>query len=817
MYSHIKKNEQGEVVWKKPLVQHLREVAVSADQMSPLPSRRDEKLLKQLHRINAYGHDFGKYTPYFQEYLWTGEKKGNLHHHSYISAVWTAWLLAKICPTRDGWGRYAPLLGFLVVLHHHGDLGSLEHDVPKKEDVNFELARLLGHVSHHRDKIEGLKKQVNSLFSYQETIENDYVSLLGSGVSIQEFSNDYLTAFGMLDRLREQLLTESDELRVQLFFYLQLLFSLLIDGDKHSAADVSFIERRSLPADLVDRYIADHFTKHPETPLDELRIDFAQTSKEQLSRFDVKKRLYTITSPTGSGKTLTSFSIALGMRAAVQKELGYEPRIIYALPFTSIIEQNYDVLRKLFSYIPDFYGSEGCYLLKHHHLAEVSYQENRTEKPISNALLLLESWESEVVITTFYQLLHSMIGFKNRYLKKIHQLCGSIIILDEVQNVPAEYWPLLNKMLKYVSQYLGCYILLLTATRPFIFEAGESREWLPPAKVKGYFQSLNRMKVIPVFPEHRGAWSEDEWFDRFAERYDREKSHLLILNTVQSSIHVYRRMVEYVDGHNVYYLSTNITPWERMKRLRAIEEDLKKRKPVIVVSTQVVEAGVDLDFDVVVRDLAPIDSIVQAAGRGNRNGKRGQGTLYVIPMMRSETHSDCTLVYGAIHRKLAVEGLTQAVIHERDFYRWIESYFTQKMGKTDYTVARDIWSGVRSLRFYDQNDPDNCETVSRFRLIEQQVDMASLFVQMDERAEEVWERYMAEVVAQPNGLLRKEAYLKLRRTFQSYIISVPLKRVKNLELHGSVFLLRNELLSQYYKVNDTGFVRHSEDADVWML
>ncbi len=208
----------------------------------------------------------------------------------------------------------------------------------------------------------------------------------------QDFSDGYLTVFGMLVQLKEQLSAENESLKIKLFFYLQLLFSLLIDGDKHSAANVSFMERE-LCLDLVNLYAADHFKKKSETTLDYLRVDFSQTVRDQLAQFNVKRRLYTMTSPTGTGKTLTSFAAALGMREAIKKELGYEARIIYALPFTSIIEQNYDVLRKVLCYIPEFDGSEECYLLKHHHLAEVVYRENNADKPISDALLMMESWE----------------------------------------------------------------------------------------------------------------------------------------------------------------------------------------------------------------------------------------------------------------------------------------------------------------------------------------------------------------------------------------------------------------------------------------
>lgn len=817
MFSHVKRSGEGEVIEKKALVQHLLEVAAAANQLSPIPNREDEHIIKQIHLVNASGHDFGKYTPYFQTYLLTGEKKNNLHFHSYISAVWTAYLLCEKY-SWEGWGRYAPLLGFLAVLHHHDDLGSLEHDIPLARDVNAELMELLGHISPHSDKLERLEKQIESLIPHSDTIAGDYQYLLGISVSVHEFRDGYAQVFKKLDQLKQQFAVEDDTVKVKLFYYLQLLFSLLIDGDKHSAAGLPFTERCSLPPNLVDQYAAEKFTREPESVLDRLRVDFAQTAKKQLARFNENKRLYTMTSPTGSGKTLTSFAVALGMREAIRNTRGYEARIIYALPFTSIIEQNFAVLRDVLAFMPDFSASEGRYLLKHHHLAEVAYKENNGEKTLSEALLLMESWEAEVVVTTFYQLLHSVIGFKNRYLKKIHQLCGSIIILDEVQNIPAEYWPLLNNVLQQMSHHFGCYILLLTATKPFIFEPEVAQEWLSAEKVKQYFQSLDRTRIVPVLSEDGESWSEEEWFERFVECYDASKSHLIILNTVQSSMDMYRRVKGLAGDRPVYYLSTNITPRERMDRLNDIAQDLEDEVPIIVVSTQVVEAGVDLDFDIVVRDLAPIDSIVQAAGRCNRRGKPEKGTLYVIPLKRNESkRSDCQLVYGPIHRQLAVKGLTHEVIHERDFYPWIESYFSQKVKKTDQTLSRSIWDGVRNLRFYDKEKPSRDEAVSRFRLIEQRLDMASLFVQMDEEAENVWERYETEVIGEPDVKRRKEAYLKLRRAFQSYVISVPLKRVKNLEQFGSVFLLRSELLNQYYKIGDTGFIRKPEEAEVWML
>ena len=134
------------------------------------------------------------------------------------------------------------------------------------------------------------------------------------------------------------------------------------------------------------------------------------------------------------------------------KENQIEPRIIYALPFTSIIDQNFDVIEEILSSMRDFQKNKNAYMIKHHHLADISYLVDDEARPLDESLLLVESWDSEVVVTTFIQLFYTIIGYKNRFLKKYHNISNSIILLDEVQNIPMEYWPLVNIMLRILQK-----------------------------------------------------------------------------------------------------------------------------------------------------------------------------------------------------------------------------------------------------------------------------------------------------------------------------------------------------------------------------
>ncbi len=380
----------------------------------------------------------------------------------------------------------------------------------------------------------------------------------------------------------------------------------------------------------------------------------AVSAVERLPLEELHPGILSLTAPTGSGKTLTALSCALRLRERVRKEESYLPRIVYALPFVNIIDQNSAVVEEVLKGHADYNHSPSSYLLKHHHLAPQAFREDQ-DVTNDEALLLTESWESEIVVTTFVQLFESLVTNRNRRLKKLHNLAGAIVVLDEVQSIPYEQWRLVEYTLNTLTEQLGCTVLQMTATRPHILPS--ARELLDhPEK---HFEGLSRTTIIPR-PDIRTT----EDLESFCEELIEDDSSLLVvLNTIGDAVNLYRRLRELPglipyrenmprDGRGdrpLVHLSTNLTPWQRARRVRMLRRYMKLGGRPIVISTQVIEAGVDLDFDIVIRDRGPLDSIVQVAGRGNRAGRNETPRpVYIVYLERDQGSSPATLVYGNI-------------------------------------------------------------------------------------------------------------------------------------------------------------------------
>lgn len=831
IYSHIKKDDNNLITYKKDLKIHLKEVAEGVDMCPPLPNKSDDFWIRNTGKIIGYCHDFGKSTSYFQAYLIEGKEKPPLHYHSYISSLWTYFMLSKESfrlnkkgHTTEEWINYIPLIGYMSVYFHHSDLGSLDSII--SEDIFDEFLQATFSDKNWIAKIAMVKTQTKDILKNKNTVNRMYEELIGYEINIQSFYYSLDNIITDLSRLKDEFLEDKAEVRIKCCVFLQLLFSLLIYGDKHSAADVPFANRRHIQGDIVKKYVNSKFTNTSDNFIDYVRKDFFKIANNRIKDFNINQRIYTMTSPTGSGKTLTSLSVALRLREIIEKESGYIPKIIYSLPYTSIIDQNYEVYEDVLSQLKDFHNSESTYLLKHHHLAEVSYRDKGMDKTINESVLLMESWESEVIVTTFFQLLHTIIGFRNQYLRKYHHLVGGIIILDEVQNVPAEYWLLIENIFTYISQYLGCYIILLTATKPLIFSKNQAQEWLPSKKIQEYYSNLNRTKIVRhyMMDKNEVYFSIEEWINLFKSIYNKEKSYLLLFNTIDTSIKIYDILTEdeELSSTEIFYLSTNITPFERLKCIDKVNELLNKKKPIILVSTQVVEAGVDLDFDEIFRDLAPIDSIVQAAGRANRKNRKGMSTVHIAPIVRGK-RSDCTLVYGDLHTNIAKE-MVNGAIEEKDFYNWIEEFYEKKHKVINKDISNKILNAFKNLMFDREDTNDKSTYISDFKLIKERPDMCEVFIELDEKddngltAIDYWNIYIENVVREKDFTKRKEVFYKIRKNFSSYVISVPIKRAVKLSsnLQGNV-IKPDQSLEFYYKKNATGFIRKVEDSDTWLI
>ncbi|MDX9787104.1 MAG: CRISPR-associated endonuclease Cas3'' [Desulfobacterales bacterium] len=406
-----------------------------------------------------------------------------------------------------------------------------------------------------------------------------------------------------------------------LSFFARMLFSCLVDADfldteafcdPEKAQFRPSIKSPCIFLDLkrrFDEHLAEKARDSDSTPVNQWRQLVLARCREKAK---LPSGFFSLTVPTGGGKTFSSLAFSLEHLLGNREDCGLR-RIIYAVPFTSIIEQNAKIFR-------DVLGNE--HVLEHH----CNYKESdEPEDCAYNRLrgLAAENWDAPVVVTTNVQFFESLFSNKPSRCRKLHNIAKSVIVLDEAQAIPTEYLePCLAALRELVDHY-GCTVLLCTATQPALDDSSSLRMALPGVteivdETSRLFQALSRTEV-----EFVGTLSDDD----LAERLRAESRVLCILPTKAQTRAVFERNR---GTEGFFHLSTNMYPKHRRQVLDEIRIRLKKGKPCRVISTSLVEAGVDLDFPVVYRAMAGLDSIAQAAGRCNREGRLEKGKVFIF-------------------------------------------------------------------------------------------------------------------------------------------------------------------------------------------
>jgi len=721
-------------------------------------------ILAVFSRTLGVCHDFGKATSFFQEYLFADDKKRPIlkikpeTQHGLVSATFTYYCLKKSLEKNlDTTNSLLPFIGFILVRRHHGNL------------INFfdEIADI-----RKPEKADLIRRQCNAI--NRDCLESAYSGLIPkeivNGFFLEiETTISAIVKDGNRYRLKHKLAEIPDAPLMEIFtlFY----YSLLLDGDKRDAAEISAYRTNCpISADLVDKYRHTHGFTEASTPINELRNEIYNEVIGKVSILDLNQKIYSLNVPTGTGKTLTSVSFALKLRERITRETGLSPRIIYCLPFMSIIDQNYDVISSVFS---SSFGSEipSDILLKHHHLSDVNYTPSDEEiYDEDSSRLLIEGWNSEFIITTFVQFFHTIISNKNRVIRKFHTLANAIIILDEVQSIPHHYWLLFHDMLQTLACCLNVRVIFVTATQPLIFDESISGEIVELATNKSsYFSRLDR--IILTF-NNEPCQLQDfiiEMQDRI--RNEPGKDFLIVLNTIKSAEKVYAELSSVAVSNTEYqFLSTYIIPKDRLARIRKIRDsDNKSRK--VIISTQLIEAGVDIDVDVVYRDMAPLDSINQVAGRCNRNNNQNiPGEVQIVTLM-NHGRKYCTSIYSQFlldKTRLILE--EKCVINEQQFLSLNNQYFRLVKELHSDDEAEKCLNMIRYLKYSDLRDA--------FKLIKDDYPKMDVFVECDAAAEKLWQQFI-EIKSKPL-LERRREFQKIKRQFLDYVISVPEKDAKRL-------------------------------------
>ncbi len=731
-------------------------------------------------KICGLSHDLGKATEFFQVYLNDKNKeKVKEARHSLISSIATYYLVIdefkENCSANEDKIKMLAFASFMAVKRHHGDMS----------DVYSEAVLLDSERSLLRTQIQSIDSNkfdilCNNLKTEKETININKI-----------IWSEWIEQFD-LSLYSRKLRKLGDERNLDFYLLFNLIFSLLIDADKTEVSIGKNLDRKFTEIDykIVDSY--KEKSNFGKTFLNEFR-ESAYT-EVVYHEINLDERILSLNLPTGLGKTFTSFAYALRLREKVSRTKGYTPRIIYSLPFLSIIDQNASIFEEIL--MNGNLKPDTSLLLKHHHLSESYYKNDENEFEPDQAKILIEGWNSEIIVTTFVQLFHTLISNKNSTLRKFHRLAGSIIILDEVQSIPFKYWLLVKEIFNKLVLEFDSYIIFVTATLPLIFEKEEIN---PLIKPEVYFSKLDRVVI-------RSDIEKNITLEEFVDNLCicENKSYLFIMNTISEAKKLYELLEEKSDC-KILFLSSHVTPLERLERVKEIREKGVR----ILVTTQIVEAGVDIDFDIAYRDLAPLDSITQSAGRCNRNWRNGKGEVNIISL-KDEKKNYSSYVYDSILLDITRKILTDnKMISEKDYFEIMEKYYYEITVKKSKDLSKDLLSAIYSLKYKSE---DESKGISDFKLIEEDYQKVDVFIELNNDAKNVWSKF--EHIKEIRDLFeRRLEFNKIKSDFYNYVISIPVK-AKNIPPEVLGFRYVNmESLNDYYD-EKTGFKTKGE-ALIW--
>lgn len=615
---------------QQSLESHLKEVAALAANFAAKAG------LPLAGELIGLLHDFGKYSEEFQNYIKSAQGMLDQDHDDYIDAkaakgkidhssagaqrVWKHYALKhKNLP-------YAQILALSMASHHSGLIDCLSAEGEQvfcermgKEDGRTHLAaclRVCDKVVEAESKKLLTPHVMEELYRCTTALHKRVTASLPPNASEAD-KNDNISS-------RE----------VQRGLVARFLLSCLLDADRIDSAEFEDPQYKTLRSRmprrpwgrLVERLESHLSNLEQKHPVDASRCEISNQCRIRAAD---PKGVFTLTVPTGGGKTLASLRFAL--HHAQQQGLD---RVVYVIPYTSIIDQNAKVTRDILEA-----GEElGSIVLEHHSniLPEKETWQNK---------LLANNWEAPIVFTTMVQFLESLFGSGTRHARRMHNLANSVMIFDEIQTLPLRCMHLFCNALNFLLKVGGSSAVLCTATqpcldklpRPFQGQLSLPREREIMPNVSTLFGEFKR---VDFFDHCDKPMSAEEIADLALEELHRSGSCLVVCNTKDWAEQVYAKCRTQGSGAR-YYLSTHLCPAHRLDILEALRQDLdpKTAQPVLCVSTQLIECGVDVSFGSVIRFAAGLDSILQAAGRCNRHGAVSRGRVHIVTVQAEHLDS----------------------------------------------------------------------------------------------------------------------------------------------------------------------------------
>lgn len=700
--------------------------------------------LKPLAKKASYDHDTGKYA---LKYQWRLDDDNIKFSHAACGAL----EYKKFADKND---CFAPLMEYCIAGHHTGLMdGGTDADNSDSPTLNGILKRA--------DEYTG-----DSDYSAYTT-EIDFATL-----TQEEITPPY-------NELRSA--KDPTELIERYAFFTKYVFSCLTDADfldteifcnKNVERGMSGDFKMAL--DKLNRELSD---MPSNTPLRQAR------SRIQQQAFDNsvnKSHISILDMPTGSGKTLCSLKLAL--------ESG-KKRIIYVIPYTSIIEQTANKFEKMFGDVLP--------VLQHH--SNYSYDGNTEEekKTAEKLKRTCENWDAPLIITTSVQFFQSIYHYKGSALRKLHNLRDSVIVFDEIHLIPTELLRPCLKAVGYITKYLNSEALFLSATMPDYSKLFD--KFLPDVNYNKLVTDRTNFKYFKKC-EYKDMGKTT--LETIAENASRCKNALIVVNTKKTAAELYS-LVQGEKNH----LSANMTPAHRSRVIEVVRKKLKKGEHITVVSTSLVEAGVDLDFNTVFRQLSGLDSILQAGGRCNREGKDAKGYVYVFDI--DETYRKGSDLAMRINK---TKGLLEKY-QDITSYDCIKEYYD---GIFDFNQSRIAENSI--AKYNEQsNSFDRQGLMSPYSIPFRSYAMQFEYISADT---------ISIVIDDPDDQTCHELVetlrngdMSVRRALQKYSVSVYMNVFKDLYSQGvlndhgtGIFILENQ---SYYN-NETGLTTEAAMQDYFI-
>lgn len=652
--AHFRKRDNAE----QSVVDHLRNVQTLAEE-------RGAKIgLKHAAGLAGILHDMGKFSEAFQTYI--KEAQNNPQKPPQRGSVDHSTAGGKLIYEKYQGTSYQPLAEVMsnVIISHHGGLQDyITLDLfTKSKTIELPVEYRVS-----EKNIEG----------YAETKK-----LFFEKVMTEKALDDYMKKADV--EFRNILSKSKEDSYIPISLITKYLFSCLVDADRLDARAFELSETIGKIENNHSFFSTSYnaLLKHLETFENKTVIQkLRQEMSEQCDAFaSNSSAIYRLSIPTGGGKTLASLLYALKHALLHQKQ-----RIIYVVPFTTIIEQNAKIVRDILQ--------NDTEILEHHsnvieNTAECDDDPKSVEEMHLN--LMKDNWDAPIIFTTMVQYLNVLYNNGTRDVRRLHNLTDAVIIFDEVQAVPLKCITLFNDSVNFLKSICDVSVLLCTATQPALelvknkLDIAEQSEII--ANSDAVREQFKRV-LVKDYTEDAG-WSIKKLASFILMGMSAVTNILVVLNTKRAVAELYQEL-EKITTDSLYHLSTGMCAKHRQVTLAKIKADLKAKKRLICVSTPLIEAGVDISFQRVIRSLAGMDAIAQAAGRCNRHGEEEVQTVYIIKLQEKV---EVTTALGAVHKgkNITKTILEQSKITNKQQTREVELLSAKAMSNYFNVLFKDL-------------------------------------------------------------------------------------------------------------------------------